>query len=650
MNPEGYFGKQGSLSKELPGFEYREEQLKMAEAVAATFAEREPLLVEAGTGVGKSYAYLIPAIKWALENDERVVVSTKTINLQEQLEKKDIPTLQGIEGLGFKAVLAKGRSNYICLRKLYAGLERDKQFFAMFRKQDYKFLEQLEKWFLQTKGEGTKASLNISIPYRVWENVCVESLSCTKNRCAHFEGSCPYWRDRRVWESADIIITNHSLFFADLALRRESIPFLPAYGAVIFDEAHSLEDIAAENLGARIYQRQAKRHLARIYDVESGRGLFHSKEYASLHRATAAMAKEFDRFFANLGRLVKEREVRLRAPGQLPELSDDAKVFLDELEKAVKGIPDGNDFHQDAIARQATIKEIILHCNMFVKMSAGGFVYWVEGRQDNPRFCMVPIRVHETLKSYLWESPFPFVLTSATLAMGAHKKDCSFIRERLGLKKAKELVLGSPFDYSSKVRLFVPSDIRLPGEDPQGYIEDVTRYVKTFARKSEGGTFVLFTSVRDMNRVCDSVEHELAGEDLLVLSQGRNTPRHKLLEAFKADGRSVLFGVESFWQGVDVRGPALSGVVIVRLPFPVPSQPLVEARCEELRERGKSDFHGYSLPVAMLKLKQGFGRLVRTKKDSGFVAILDPRIKRRNYGRFFLGSLPKCPLITDPIE
>ncbi len=646
MNASQYLSANGAAAQRLPGFELRPQQLDMATAVERALEGKRKLLIEAGTGVGKSFAYLLPAALWAINTKERVLISTGTINLQEQLMQKDIPFIRDELKLNFSSYLAKGRGNYLCLRRLLAANSSGSGHFDSFMPEDLTYTRKLEDWFYKSQ-DGSLSTLDFDVPQNVWAKVRVERDACTGKRCRYFN-TCPYFRDRKLWESADLLVVNHSLFFSDLSLRMGEAPLLPGYGAVIFDEAHGLEDSASSHFGVSLRRSGAISVLRRIFDDRYKRGFFSSSQFFVLQRQSLAFGAVINKYFGEVGDFVDNGGMRIRTPYKFP---DDpisiGNTFLSELESAASDLEPDSDICIEAYASFSQVKEIVMAIEVFNAMSMPDYVYWADGKSDDPEIHAVPVSVARKLSEYLWEREMPIVLTSATLATNRRDK-CKYIRSRLGIDEADEMILGSPFDYERQVKIFIPSDVPDPTADADAYRASLVRYIRGFVETATGGTFVLFTNLRDMKFCHDELIDQFTNCGILTLVQDGGTPRTRMLDMFREDGKAVLFGVSSFWQGVDVRGAALSNVIIARLPFEVPNHPLVEARREEIAMRGGADFWEYSLPNAILKLKQGFGRLVRTKNDTGRIVILDPRIRTKSYGRNFLDALPKCPICYEP--
>ncbi|GAB4163193.1 MAG: helicase C-terminal domain-containing protein [Planctomycetota bacterium] len=621
----------------------------MAQAVKSALAERRILLVEAGTGVGKSFAYLLPSALWAKETGERVIISTHTINLQEQLIGKDIPFIRDELGIDIKAFLAKGRNNYVCLRRLLHATSRHSEMLSLFKTEDFETLDRIERWIYTDTGcDHTRSTLNFYVEPHVWNSIKVEAEACPGKKCRYFN-SCRYMKDRQEWETTDLLVVNHSMFFVDVALKANDVPFLPGHGAVVFDEAHSLEDAATDHIGVNLRRSECLMKLRKLYDVETDKGLLAFSEFSRLQSMTIELTEALKKWFSQLSDFREEKGSRLREPGRFEPLPGKmGEIYVQELAAAIRTLPEESDLFLESYSAFSRVREIVAGIHIFVNHSAECNVYWVEGDPNDAIARVAPIRVGNYLRNYVWDSGRPYVLASATLATN-RREGCRYLRERLGIEQADELILGSPFNYREQVTMCVPKDMPDP-RDTRNYQDSLLRYIGHFVRKSKGRAFVLFTNIADMKRCARELRREFEEEGFMVLVQGDGMGRTRMLEAFKEHGQAVLFGVNSFWQGVDVRGEALSNVIITKLPFDVPDDPVVEARREEIALRGLSDFRDYTLPNAILRLKQGFGRLIRTKDDKGMVVILDPRIMTKSYGRQFLQSLPPCRMITEPEE
>jgi ATP-dependent DNA helicase DinG len=606
------FAPGGRLEQVLPGYEPRAEQAALAAAVETALGSGRHLLAEAGTGTGKSLAYLIPA----LESGQRVVVSTATKALQEQLLGKDVPLAAAALGRDVDVVVLKGRQNYLCRNGLHGFGLLGGQLFA--DAGDAAAFEAMRGWIESTE-TGDRAELDAEPPEAVWSEIAVGADRCLGRLCP-FVGSCFSEAARERASHAELVITNHALYFADLGLRSrtDATAVLPEHDAVVFDEAHRLEDAAATWLGGRISAPVLHRLLrdvdracreaalpvpARTLDRVEGAGL----------RLLAAVAPP-----AGRRRL---REVPLEPAQALA-------ARLAELAAALTGTKD----EVEAVAARA----LRLAADVEACLDAGDedVVVWAEP----DTVAWAPVDVSEPLRELLWDGGPTAVLVSATLTAG---EEFGFVRERLGLRTAEELSVGSPYDFRSQALLYLPRGLPDPRAD--GALDRAVEEVAALCRASGGRALVLTSSYRALSAIADGIRSRVPYE---VLAQGE-APRERLLERFRDDVTSVLVATSTFWQGIDVPGESLSLLVIHKLPFAVPDDPLVEARCERLAALGGDWFREYSLPSAVLQLRQGFGRLIRSHSDRGVIAILDPRVRSQAYGRAFLDSLPPCPVVSD---
>ncbi|MCA8999212.1 MAG: helicase [Planctomycetaceae bacterium] len=642
------FQEQGLIGRRLKQYESRPQQLDMAYAVRDAIESEEHLVVEAGTGVGKSFGYLVPCILAAAKASEqkegrkRIVVSTHTISLQEQLIRRDIPFLNAVLPVEFSAVLVKGRGNYISLRRMQMAAERGK---TLFEDEESRQFARIREWS-RTTNDGSLADLDFFPMATVWDEVRSEHGNCLGKKCPTYSDCFYYQARRRVW-NADLLVVNHALFFSDLALRREGASVLPDYDVAVFDEAHTLEDVAASHLGVSLSDGQFTYLFNKLYnDHGAGRGLFVQHNLREGQHMVARLRVLTDILFDDLNqwrerhssptvRVRRELEIENPVSPDLRDLSHLVRTYAAELE----------DEAQKIELRSAADRLDFLSSSLvsWLKQRHGDSVYWMETTgKTRPitKLMSSPIDVGTTLRDEMFNEIPTVIMTSATLAVG--QEDFSFFRDRVGLTKANELKLGSPFDYRSQVQLILPDNMPDPGANPAQFELAVIEQIQEQLAEADGGAFVLFTSYRMLQNCARQLQGWFSRRNQMLLCQGSGLQRSALLERFRKDGSAVLFGTETFWQGIDVPGDALKTVIITKLPFSVPDHPLLEARVERIRERGGNPFVEYQVPEAAIKLRQGFGRLIRTAQDTGRVIILDPRVRTKAYGRIFLDSLPDC--------
>jgi ATP-dependent DNA helicase DinG len=650
---EEIFGPDGLIARAHPDYEYRPGQIQMAEAVMRAFEERRHLVVEAGTGTGKTLAYLVPAVAAAVGRGSRVVISTGTKNLQEQLMEKDIPFLQRVLPRKFTAAYMKGRGNYACLNRI----KRAETAPVLDGLDDVDYFDEVRRWSRESE-TGDRAEL-IDLPENLsfWRHIDARSETCLGQKCPDYDG-CYITRMRQRASDADIVIVNHHLFFADLALRGgEYGQVLPDYGAVIFDEAHQIEDVAAEYFGSQVSSYQIEDLLRDVQQLP----LNDSALNRELTRGAGRVARFAEQFWMGFREARGEEGRAAIVPGTFArktrkgeiEATPLGEAYL-ALDGALERIETTLDAVRDAPPEIESVLRRIREARFALEFIVAGddrrYVYWVERRGRGLFLRASPIDVSTLLQDKLFERVETIVLTSATLASAG---GFGFIRRRLGLApgeeegensaadKTDELVASSGYNYEEQAVLYLPP--RMPDPRSAQWAEAAADEVERLLEISEGRAFVLSTSVGGMRALYERVAPRV---DFPCFVQG-SASKAGLLDKFRSTPHAVLFATASFWQGVDVRGRQLSCVIIDKLPFAVPTDPVVAARQRFLEDQGASSFYQYSIPQAVITLKQGVGRLIRSATDRGLVAVLDPRLRTAGYGRLFLESLPPCRITSD---
>jgi ATP-dependent DNA helicase DinG len=623
VTPASFFGPGGLLSRALEGFEARPSQERLSEAVARTLRDGGVLLAEAGTGTGKTLAYLLPAV----ELGRRVVVSTGTKNLQEQLVTKDIPLLARALGRDLSVAVMKGRGNYLCLLRFRSFAEAG----SFKRLDEIPPFRAVEAWAPATATGDRGEVTDLPDSAEFWREISASSENCIGQSCADFD-ACWVTEMRRRALEADIVVVNHHLLCADLAVRDGSYgEVIPPYDTLILDEAHLLEDVATQYFGVTVSSHRFE-DLCRDVERELAAAKLDAPEVL---REAEALRHRADRFFRMLAMGRGQKLTPDWMTSRMTEESDALLLRLQGLKTAILALSERPEALSAIAARAHALAEEV---GFVLQADHEGHVYFVETRGKGVFLKATPIDVSSMLQEHLFDRARAAVLTSATLAVDG---GFDYLRSRLGLASTEDLLLASPFDFAEQAVLYVPRG--MPEPRAASFVDRAAEEVVALLQESRGRAFVLFTSHANMNAVAERVAGEI---DYPLLIQGE-APKAVLLETFKRTPGAVLFATSSFWQGVDVVGDQLSCVIIDKLPFASPGDPVVSARIDRLRNRGGNPFGEYQVPVAILSLKQGLGRLIRSRSDRGILAVLDSRLVEKSYGGRFLESLPPARLVHD---
>lgn len=629
MNTVKIFGNAGAVAHAMhAGYEYRHQQIAMAEAVENALYAPSHLIVEAGTGVGKSLAYLIPLIQWAREQGKRAVVSTYTKALQQQLVEKDLPFLRNVLG-DFRFALCLGGENYLCLKRF-----DQLRMYDLFEQSEIEHVNRLFEWSTMTR-VGLRTELEIEPPAGLWAKACRQGDLCFGKDCA-YNRECFYLKAKAVEQQAHILVANHHLFFADMATGGN---VLPLYHTVVFDEAHQVEDVATDYLGIEVSNFSVRYLFDSLMNQRTRKGMLTRLTVQGPGvRTIQGMLEDLrgvaDDFFQNVTALLKENPVlRIRRANIVPDILSEPLLALKDELLALDVDSQEEEMEVKSFANRIQAMAAAVVRNLSQEQQE--FVYWAERENNRIRLVASPIDLAQILREGLFAKIDTVVLTSATLSISG---TYTYIKSRFGLDAPTELILDSPFDFEQQALVYISRN--LENQRQSGYQEKFDEELTAILSITGGRTLVLFTSYSQLRKSAEAVRGTMPA--LSVLCQGE-IPPYRLVEQFKGRSNAVLFGTASFWQGIDIPGDALQCVVIAKLPFAVPDDPIIEARMERLR----NPFYEYQVPQATLLFRQGFGRLIRMQTDRGAVAVLDSRIMTKGYGKWFLNSLPQCRMTDD---
>jgi len=652
---ENFFSEDGILAKHYESYEYRSQQEDMAEKILETLDKKAHVFIEAPTGIGKSFAYLVPAIYYAKKNQKKVIVSTYTINLQEQLINKDIPFLQKVLPIEFKAKLLKGRNNYLCPKRLMRAMESSN---VLFETAEQHNLELIYNWSKRTK-DGTRSDIDFPINEEVWNSVCSERGICTHKTCGGDDPKCFYQRAKKELADSDIIVVNHHLFFTLFdGISEDKDGYLYRNDFVIFDEAHTVEQVATDHIAPSLSREMVKYHLHKLYNHQKKKGFLLTLPSLHIQAVIQNLLDLNQAFFYRLrNNLFSMDSGKLKSlTSRIYEKHIEENMLKPELDNLLKNLrslrPACKDEEQENELNEFIIRfsEINYILDDFLNQKKNekedDFVYWVELSSQKPEsnvsICSSPVDISEYFKENIFRPNNSTIFTSATLTIN---NNFEYFKKRLGGENVHEFRLSSPFDFYRQVKIYIPKDIPSPSKETNALYEDkLKEWIYYFIKITSGKALVLFTNSFLLKNIGNELKETLAGDEIELLMQGSGVSRSLLLKHFQSDISSVLFGLDSFWMGVDVPGESLSNLIITRLPFQVPSHPVVQAKMEFIEKHGGNSFFEYSLPEAILKFRQGIGRLIRHKTDKGIIAILDNRIITKTYGKYFLNSIDECEI------
>ena len=700
IDVDEYFGENGAIHKNFGKFEVRREQYEMAKFIENSMNENKKLIVEAGTGTGKTIAYLLPTLLYAIENNLKVIVSTNTINLQEQLVNKDIPLLKKIIDEDFNYQIVKGRGNYLCKRKLYNIDVTEKETDTEEEKNEKNIIRNLIDWDKNVTRTGDRNELKYEISNSIWEKVNSEADMCKGVKCPHYS-KCHFFRARKNVADATLLIVNHHMFFADLAIRNQTgfytnYSILPNYDIVVFDEAHNIEDPARNYFTFETSKISFGRLMGNIYNrrvVNSSNGgaivrlmtylneSLSSEEYEKVDELKEDVIAELNLFydkgidiFDKLIYLFSEnndnREIKIKIDKQkmrgnkafreVMEINSQFKESYGNLVIRINkflntvsnyNLEDKEGFLFEFSRYYERLKQYYKKFEFILEGKEEGYVYWanVTTVRPNLKLYATPFDISDELNDNLFTKMDRMVFTSATLAVDNkfdyYKKSIGLMKENR--RKIDERIVKSPFDYEKQMKVYIPEDALDPTNIE--FLRDLEEFIEGVIKNTKGHCFLLFTSYSALNFLYNQLKSHFSEKEYTLIKQN-DFPRHEMIEIFKNSKNPILFGTDSFWEGVDVQGEQLKSVIITKLPFKVPNDPVTEAIIENIRKNGQNPFNDYQVPQAVIKFKQGVGRLIRSKTDSGNIIILDNRIIKKMYGKKFLATLPRNKVVESKSE